>query len=149
MKKRSILKKCIPISIVIIIILLLIVAFKMLTRPASLDNSKYFDRGFVENATVEVVNLVEAEDYNTLYKLTGAPLKKKFSKNYFIRYKTQVCDDWGKSTGNGTIYTSEIIQNRQHYADCTMEATYENVKVQFHLTFNTDMKLVDLTMEEE
>lgn len=149
MKKRSIPKKCIPISIVIIIILLLIIIFKMSTRPMSLDNSKYFERGFVENATVEIVNLVEVEDYNTLYQLTGAPLKKKFSKDYLIRYKVQVCDDWGKSTGNGTIYTSEIIQNRQHYADCTMEVTYENVKIQFHLTFNTDMKLVGLTMEED
>lgn len=128
------------------IVLLVVGILWLSTRKKGLDNSKYFDRGFVDNAVFETVNLINQEDYVTLSAIASEDFREGITENIKSQ-KSKISEDWGNCTGYGVIHTYEVVRDKEHYAQGTVTATYENVTVSYSLLYDVEMRLVEITME--
>ena len=106
------------------------------------------DDNWVENKTEQIINLLNAEDYDTLCnEYASEEMKSYLTKDVMDEVKLYVSDDWGEFISNSNIYSSEIAQNGQLYTIVQVNSTYENVSVTYTITYNEDKELAGMYMK--
>lgn len=128
------------------IIVLLVLGYLWTPRQVSLKDSSYFDENTVYQQAQTVVEDLNNADFNAIYELSNAKLKKALSVQ-------QLKENWEKmDVGSfqeiSRYYATEmdsLIQ--QDYAVCEVLAVYSQHTVTFTISFDTDMKLAGLYMK--
>lgn len=116
-------------------------------RRGDIENSKYFDKAEVENAVMEVVELLDAEDYEGLKAISVDEMGEVLNAETMDDAKEGISKDWGKRKQFGKVYTGELVKGGSHYAVGEMAVTYENISVTYTFSYNQDMELAGLYMK--
>ena len=133
-------------SIAVIFLALIAVAAWYLPKVNVIEASSIFTRADVEQKLVEVITLLDEDDYESLQAVSTSQMAKVLTEDYMSAAKQQLSEDFGGRTSVGTIYMQEVRQRGQYLAVCQVTSTYENVSVVYTITFDEDMKLAGLYM---
>lgn len=133
--------------IVVIILALIAVAAWYLPKINDIESSEIFVRADVEQKLVEVITLLDEDDYESLQAVSISRMAKVLTEDYMSAAKQQISDEFGGRISVGTIYMQEVRQMGQCLAVCQVTVTYENVSVVYTITFDEDMKLAGLYMK--
>ncbi len=98
----------------------------------------------VEEQVVECIELFELEDTQELQVQSTDTMQSYFTQETISDIRSQLSEDWGSQNSIGTIYMSELVQAKQHYAVTEVTVAYDNITVTYRLTFDTDMKLAGI-----
>ena len=134
------------VSIGITLLALGAVAAWYLPTINAIESSSIFTRADVEQKLVEVITLLDEDDYESLQAVSTSQMANVLTKDYMSAAKQQLSEDFGGRTSIGTIYMQEIRQRGQYVAVCQVTVTYENVSVVYTISFDEDMKLAGLYM---
>lgn len=134
----------IVLSIVGIIMLLTLIVFWLLPKSYAIERSKYFDKEQVEEAMKNTIDLLDAQDYETLQNKAISQMQSILTQEQMENVKKQVSEDWGQRETFGTVYMIELVQGKTHYAVGEIAVSYENVNVTYQLTYDQDMQLAGL-----
>ena len=132
--------------IVVIILVLFAVAVWYLPKVTYIESSDVFVKADVEQKLVEVITLLDEDDYESLQAVSTSRMANVLTDDYMSAAKQQLSEEFGERTSIGTSYMQEVRQRGQHLAVCQVTVTYENVSVVYTITFDEDMKLAGLYM---
>lgn len=107
-------------------------------------SSGLFDEKTVEERSKEVIQLLDAEDYDTLLEESNAYMQKVITKETIDEAKKLAGENWGEFQSFGKLYMAEQKQQGKTRAVVQMNAAYENIVVTYTLFFDKDMKLSGL-----
>lgn len=131
-------------SIIAILALLAAAAWWMLPKSSEIEESDYFDKAQVETAMKDMIELFDAEDYDSMRENAIPEMETVLNAGTMAEVKKQISDDWGERQQFGTVYMSEIEQKNQHFAVGEIMVVYENVSVVYRLTYDEEMRLAGL-----
>ena len=134
------------VSIAVILLALIAVAVWYLPKVNAIESSSIFIRADVEQKLVDVITLLDEDDYESLQAVSTPQMAKVLTEDYMFAAKQQLSKDFGGRTSVGTIYMEEVRQRGQYLAVCQATVTYENVSVVYTISFDKDMKLAGLYM---
>jgi hypothetical protein len=115
-------------------------------KTGDISESADFDASEVEARMIEIVQLLDANDYETLQSLATARMKDYLTEDVLDDAKVQVAEDWGKQVSFGTPYMQEVTQMGRHYAVGEISVVYENVSVTYRISFDGSLNLDGLYM---
>lgn len=144
-KRRNVIKIVLP--IVVIIAALIAFAAWLLPKPLDIESSTIFSKNEVDNSLMEVIDLLDNDNYLKLQKKATAQMKNVLEADSMKKIKAQMCDDFGNRTAIGTIYEQEILQQGKRFAVCQVNVSYENVSITYTITFDENMKLAGLYLK--
>lgn len=136
--RNKVLKIVIP--IVVILILLGSLVYWIFPKTADIEKSRYFNKGQVEAAMKETVELLDAGDYEALQESAVSKMKPYLTEKTVDEIRRTLSDDWGERKQFGAVYMVELIQANKHFAVGEMTVTYENISVTYRLTYDEDMR---------
>ena len=136
------------VSIIVILLALIAVAAWYLPKVNNIGSGDgdVFKSAEVEEKLVEVITLLDEDDYESLQAVSTSRMASVLTKDYMSAAKQQLSEEFGGRTSVGTIYMQEVRQMGQCFAVCYVTVTYENVSVVYTITFDEDMKLAGLYM---
>ena len=134
----------IVISIFLVLIFLVLLAVWMLPKTSDIEKSRYFDKEEVEETMKETIELLDAEDYDSLQENAVPQMQAVFNAETREKMRATLSDNWGERKQFGAVYMVEMIQGKEHFAVGEMTVTYENVSVTYRLTYDRDMRLSGL-----
>ena len=146
-RRRNILVK-ILMSIVAVLLALIAVAAWYLPKVNNigLGDGDVFIRADVEQKLMEVIALLDEDDYESLQAVSTSRMANALTEDYMQPAKQQLSEKFGGRISIGTIYIQEVRQMGQYLAVCQVTVVYENVSVMYTITFDEDMKLAGLYM---
>lgn len=115
-------------------------------KTKDISESAYFDAVEVETRMMEIVQLLDANDYEALQSLATDRMKDYLTEEFLNNVRAQVTEDWGQQVSFGTPYMQEVTQMGKHYAVGEISVIYEKVSVTYRFSFDTDLKLDGLYM---
>lgn len=130
--------------IIVIVVLLFFLSginywFQAKTYP--LENSQIFDQEEIEKRIIETIDLIDAQDYQTLQEKSSVILMPLLTKEKIDEAKAKISPDFGARVAIGNIACMELIQGSDHYAVGEIEVKYENVSVVYRITIDPELKL--------
>lgn len=142
-KKRKI------IVIVVILVLLSVVAYWVMPKNSTLSDSKVFDEEAVKAAAEQVVELLNAEDYEGLQAMTVEEGKSVMTAEKLQEAKEQsgLDSDWGEFVEVKEIKTGEVSQRGVNAALVQLVAQYENQEITYMIAFDKDMNVASFGMQ--
>lgn len=143
--RRKIVTK-ILVLIVIVVLVLISVAVWYLPKVNDIESSDIFVETEVEENLVEVVTLLDADDYAGLQAVSTSRMADVLNDDYMSAAKQQLSEGFGERIAVGTIYMQEVQQMGQSFAVCQTTVIYENVTVVYTITFDEEMNLAGLYM---
>ena len=143
-RRNTLLKILVP--IVVALLVLISIAVWYWPKVNDIESSDIFVGAEVEQKLVEVITLLDADDYESLQTLSTSRMADVLNDEYMLAAKQKISDEFGERVSVGTIYMQEIRQMGQSFAACQAIVTYENVGVVYTITFDEDMKLAGLYM---
>lgn len=99
--------------------------------PDSMDEQTVLD------ASHEIVEQLQAQDYKGI----AANMNETMQKALTADQLAEVWDTYAEKLGDFTGYGKESVTGSDGYAVASVIAEFENGKVQFTISFDTDMKL--------
>ena len=118
-------------------------------KVGELGSSGLYNVDEVQEQIETVIDLLNAEDYETLADLSDKRMKPMFAeeeRESWKQAKDTIESDWGKFVSLGNSYTVEIEQMGKKFVIAQINASYENVSVTYTITFDEEMKLAGLYM---
>ena len=143
--RRSRTMKILVLAAVVFLALAAVAAW-FLPSVNAIESSSIFTRADVEQKLVEVINLLDEDDYESLQAVSTSQMAGVLTKDYMSAAKQQLSEEFGERIAVGTIYMQEVRQMGQSYAACQVIVTYENVSVVYTISFDEEMKLAGLYM---
>lgn len=143
--RRKIVAK-ILVLIVVVLLVLISVAVWYLPKVNDIESSDIFVGTEVEEKLVEVVTLLDADDYAGLQAVSTSRMADVLNDDYMSAAKQQLSEGFGERIAVGTIYMQEVQQMGQSFAVCQTTVIYENVTVVYTITFDEEMNLAGLYM---
>lgn len=140
--RNKVLKIVIP--TVLAVIFIGMAGFWMLPKTMDIEESRVFDKEEVEAVMKETIELLDAEDYDTLQKNAIPTMKPLLNAETRENMRRTLSDDWGERKQFGAVYMVEVIQGNSHLAVGEMTVTYENVSVTYRLTYDEDMRFAGI-----
>ncbi len=140
--RNKVLKILIP--TVLAVIFIGMAGFWMLPKTVDIEESRVFDKEEVEAVMKETIELLDAEDYDTLQKNAIPTMKPLLNAETRENMRRTLSDDWGERKQFGAVYMVEVIQGNSHLAVGEMTVTYENVSVTYRLTYDEDMRFAGI-----
>lgn len=140
-KKKS--RRMIIIATIIIVAVNLFVVWWW---PHSLEfgTSGIFKEADVKAKAEEAIRLLEKDDYKALIAMSDEAMQQIFGEDNRAQWDTakqSVGDDWGEFVSFDKMNLAELKQTGKLYTTVQIEATYKNVKVNYSMSFDKDMKL--------
>lgn len=132
--------------IVVVLLVLISVAVWYLPKVNDIESSDIFVETEVEQKLVEVVTLLDADDYAGLQAVSTSRMADALNDDYMSAAKQQLSEGFGERIAVGTIYMQEVQQMSQSFAVCQTTVIYENVTVVYTITFDEEMNLAGLYM---
>jgi len=105
-----------------------------------------FDAEVMESMAAEVIDCVNAQDYEAVYGMFSAEMKETLSPEYLEETLQPVMEQFPPFTKvNKYAVASEYDEETEQDMGVIMAAcSYGRKKVRFNLSFNTDMELIGL-----
>ena len=141
-RRKTLMKILVP--VVVVLLALISVAVWYLPKVNDIESSDVFVKADVEQKLVEVITLLDEDDYESLQAVSTSPMANVLTE--VSAAKQQLSDEFGGRISVGTIYMQEVRQMGQCLAVCQVTVTYENVSIMYTITFDEDMKLAGLYM---
>ena len=138
-KKQKRMRRFITAAVVLLVVS--IACWWALPKNSSLESSDLFDAEEVKAKAEEVVQLLNAEDYDSLQEMTVEEVRFNMKKERMDEAKEQIGSDWGEFQSIEEISTAERSQRNVKAAVVQMVVAYENKDITYMLAFNTDMQL--------
>lgn len=138
-KKQKRMRRFITAAVVLLVVS--IACWWALPKNSSLESSDLFDAEEVRAKAEEVVQLLNAEDYDSLQEMTVEEVRFNMTKEKMDEAKEQIGSDWGEFQSIEEISTAERSQRNVKAAVVQMVVAYENKDITYMLAFNTDMQL--------
>lgn len=133
------------IKIILAVMLLVMAAgcviYWKLPRGPAIEESAYFGKEEVEASMKDVVELLDAGDYETLRQQADEKMQPYFTEEAMGDARKAVSDDWGERMQFGKVYLTELTQGGRHYAVGEIMVTYEKVSATYRITFDEDMRV--------
>ena len=142
-RRNKLVKILVPIVVVLLILIVLVVWY--LPKVNEIEDSDIFVRADVEQKLVEVITLLDQDDYEGLQAVSTRQMANVLHDN-LPPVKQQISEEFGERISVGTIYMQEVRQMSQSFAICQVTVSYENVSVVYTITFDGNMKLAGLYM---
>ena len=142
-RRKTLLRILVP--IVAVLLALIALAGWYLPKVKEIESSDIFVRAEVEQQLVEVITLLDQDDYEGLQALSTRQMANVLHDN-LPPVKQQISQEFGERISIGTIYMQEVRQMSQSFAVTQVTVTYENVSVVYTITFDENMKLAGLYM---
>lgn len=133
--------------IVVFLLALITVAAWYLPKVNVIEASSIFTRADVEQKLVDVITLLDEDDYESLQAVSTSRMAGVLTNDYMSAAKQQLSEDFGGRISVGTIYIQEVRQMGKYLAVCQATVTYENISIVYTITFDEDMKLAGLYMK--
>lgn len=134
-------------SAVLIIVIISAFAAWLIPKGNSIESSTVFTKDEVEKSLIEVIKLLDEENYSELKERATSQMTAFLDANSMKDIKAKICADFGNRVLIGTIYDQEIVQYGRHFAVCQVNVSYENVNIIYTITFDKNMKLAGLYMK--
>lgn len=134
------------VPIVVILLVLISVAVWYLPKVNDIEYSDIFVVAEVEQKLIQVITLLDENDYEGLQAVSTSQMANVLSDDYMSAAKQKLSDEFGERISVESIYVQEIRQMNQSFAACQITVTYENVNVVYTITFDKEMKLAGLYM---
>lgn len=143
-RRNKLVKILVP--IVAALLLLIAVAVWYLPKVNEIEDSNIFVREEVEQKLVEVITLLDQDDYESLRAVSTSQMANVLYGEYMSAAKQNLSEEFGGRISVGTIYMQELRQMNHSFAACQVTVAYENVSVVYTITFDEEMKLAGLYM---
>lgn len=135
------------IVIIVLLFLLSCVNYWFTAKTYPLENSKIYNQAEVERRIKETVDILDAQDYETLQEKSSVILMPMLTKERIDEARLKVSDQpFGERKSIGEIVCTELVQGSDHYAVGEIKVNYENVSVVYRITIDPEMKLAGLYM---
>lgn len=138
--KRGVAVKVAGCMMAVLIVLVLAVAW-FLPVGKEFGSSGLYSKEAVKERCKEVIQIVDAEDYEALQASSNAVMQKLLTKETIDAAKNMAGSDWGEFQSFGKFYLAEQKQQGKTRAVAQINAAYENIVVTYTLFFDPDMKL--------
>lgn len=119
----------------------------ILPKGTDVSESSIFVEEQVEAQVEEVINLLDAGEYETLARNATDQMAEVLNAEDMENAKEQIGDAWGERVQLGNIYMQEMEQQGVHYVIAQVTAAYEKENVTYTITFDEDMKLAGIYMK--
>ena len=129
-----------------VLVLLLLALYFWWLLPKKTDSGMPFSREEITAKTVEVVELLNADDFETLKQMALEELHTALTRENIDRARAFVSDDWGEMRSLGTVYAQEVEQKGKHFTVTQVDAIYEKVNVVYTITFDDEGRLAGVYM---
>ncbi|MCM1174385.1 MAG: DUF3887 domain-containing protein [Blautia sp.] len=133
-------------SIVLVLLLLCMYVWWYIPKTADISGDERFAREKITEAAKEVIELLDKEDYESLYAMSIEEIQEAMNSGTIGGVKDGISADWGKRQSIGSIYTGGIKQKGKLMAVAQVDVIYENVSVVYTITFDENRKLAGLYM---
>lgn len=134
--------------IVAVVVLLGIGLYWIVPKYTSIEGSTVFQEEQLIAQTQEVIDLLNAEDYEALQVMATEQLKPMLTAEYLEPVKEQYFgNDWGAFKNLGNPYIMQIKQMNVTNAVVQVNASYENISVTYTLLFDEEGKLTGMYMK--
>lgn len=142
-------KKKKMIAVIVILGVLCIAAYWAMPKNGTLEKSKVFDEKTVEETAEQVVQLLNAGDYETLQDMTADGGKSNMTEEKMEEAKESsgLASDWGNFVEIKEIRTGTVSQRGVDAALVQIVAEYENEEVTYMIAFDENMKLASFGMQ--
>ena len=144
-RRKKLIKILAPIAVILLVLISIVIWY--LPKVNDIESSDLFVGAEVEQELVEVITLLEEDDYEGLQAISTSPMANVFKDDYMLTVKQNFSEEFGERISVGTIYMQEVRQMSQSLAVCQVTVTYENVSVVYTITFDDEMKLAGLYMK--
>ncbi len=129
-----------------VLVLLLLALYFWWLLPKKADSGMPFSREEITAKTVEVVELLNADDFETLKQMALEELHTALTRENIDKARAFVSDDWGEMRSLGTVYAQEVEQKGKHFTVTQVDAIYEKVNVVYTITFDDEGRLAGVYM---
>ncbi len=135
------------IDILVLLVVMAALFWWMIPKNTWLKDSKRFDETAVQKQAEEVVELLDAGDYDGLRAMADSKLAGLINEEEMEAARDNQAEDWGEFLNYGSVYLIESTQRGIHSAVAQMTAAYENTSVTYTISFDEDLKLTGLYMK--
>ena len=142
-KKKKI---SIIISVIFVVVAATAIYFAM-PKNKDLSESSVFDKAEVEALAGQVVDYINAEDYDSLKAIAVDEMAEIMNQERMDEAKARVSEDWGAFKEISSITTTEVNQRGMTAAVAYVSAAYENADIRYTFAFDEDMKLASLGIQ--
>ncbi len=135
------------IIVAVILVAASIATYWMMPQNKTLAESEVFNEDDVKAQAENIIDLLNAEDFDSLQSLVVADMQEIMNKERMDEGKARISEDWGDFVSVKTMQDAEIIQRGAHIAVVYVTAKYENIEAHYTLAFNEDMKLASFGIQ--
>lgn len=135
------------IVIAVILVVATIACYWAMPKNGTLTESTTFDEQEVTAKAEQVVEYLNAEDYDSLKEIAVDEMQSIMNKERMDEAKARVSDDWGEFQSIGEVKTGEIDQRGVKAAVVSMNVVYSKEEINFTFAFNEDMKLASFGIQ--
>jgi hypothetical protein len=134
---------------VIFVMLLLIWSAVILTGCGQSKLSDTFDEETVKAEAMKSIEYFNERDYQSILDMGSEELKESITEEEFAKASNPYLDKCGefKEIGKTVVVGSTDRKSRNVYGGVVMIGNYADGKIQFTITFNEDMKLVQFLIK--
>lgn len=118
----------------------------VLPKSRVLEASDRFDVAKVEAKTKEVIQLLDAGDYEGLREMSMEKFAPMINEEQMETARKNLSKDWGELKSYDFQPFLENVQRGEHSAIAHVKVIYENTEVAYMVSFNETMKLNGLQM---
>ena len=90
--------------------------------------------------------LFNAADYEALREMCDETMKRYTTEDNLEPVKDLISEDWGAFESFGSVYMIEMQQMNLKGVVVQVSALYENVGVNYVISFDEDMRLIGMVM---
>lgn len=123
-------------------------AWWIMPKNAKMGSSGDFEQTAVEEKTKEVIDLLNQDDFEGLKAQSTEKMQKAIAGNAIVTVREEIGGDWGEFVSMGKIYSAEMRQREKHLAVTQTAVTYENLKVNYTISFDKELRIAGLYMKE-
>lgn len=123
-------------------------AWWVIPKNAEIGSSGVYEQKAVEEKAEQVLELLVQDDFEGLKEEATEKMQKAIDGNAIITVRNEISEDWGKYISMGKIYSAEMKQREKHLAVTQTAVTYENLTVNYTISFDKELKVAGLYMKE-
>lgn len=135
------------VSFMVVLTAVCALVYWAIPKSAPIGSSGVFTQEAVEEKTVQVIELLNQDDFESLKNDATEAMKNAIDTDAIAGVREQIGTDWGEYRSVGTIYTAEMKRRGERLAVAQTVAAYENISVTYTISFDKDMKLAGLYMK--
>ena len=144
--KRLATVKVICLTVAVVLCLLGIFIWWSIPKSYEFGTSGKYDAGVVEEKAKQVILLFNAADYEALREMCDETMKRYTTEDNLEPVKDLISEDWGAFESFGSVYMIEMQQMNLKGVVVQVSALYENVGVNYVISFDEDMRLIGMVM---